>query len=281
MTANVSEYIAAGFERLEYHQLDSAGIAAGASGSISTGATGAPAARILGVKTSDIVIPEPDIVPITGDDGPLGQFIFPSTTTPGFNIDIGAQDLQDEAYFQQTLIETQGDMSFGILQPKDQGFPDFALIAVSRAKSKMSGSDGVANYMGIIIPKCQIVPLGRVSWTEREGATYRYRVSTTISDAYPWGKTLTDAVNGTTGGSIMPWSAENRITMHRWSGDGATTAFTLGQTPASSAVAKMRVFVNNTITTGGITISTAAKTLTFSVAPANGAKIVAVYEYTI
>jgi hypothetical protein len=279
MTVNVTELIAAGFDRLEYMMLDSSGIAAGPSGSITAGATGSPMGRMLGVKTSDIVIPEPDIVNITGDDGPLGSFIFQPTATPGFNIDVGAADLQDEAYFQGTLVANEGDISLGVLQPKDQSFPDFCLIGVSRAKSKMSGSDGVAGFSGIIIPKCQLVPLGRVSYTEREGAVYRYRVSVTMSDAFPWGKTLTDAVNGTTGGAIMPWTAENRITMHRWTQTSGLTAFNVTNSPASTAVAKMRAFVNNVITTG-ITVTVASKLVTFSVAPADAAKIVALYEYS-
>jgi hypothetical protein len=279
MTANVTELIAAGFDRLEYHMLDTNGIAAGPSGSITAGATGSGAGRMRGVKTSDIVIPEPDIVNITGDDGPLGSFIFQPTATPGFNIDVGAADLQDEAYFQGTLVENSGDLSFGVLQPKDQAFPDFCLIGVSRAKSKMSGSDGVSGYSGIIIPKCQIVPLGRVSYTEREGGVFRYRVSVTMSDAYPWGQTLKDSINGTTGGAIMPWTAENRITIHAWTGNSVVSTFNTQETPASSSANKMRFFVNNVINSGGLTITTATKSV--AVVPTPGAvRVVAVYEYS-
>lgn len=279
MTANVTELIAAGFDRLEYHMLDANGIAAGASGSLSAGATGAPAGRMRGVKTSDINIPEPDITNITGDDSPLGNFIWSPTTLPGFNIDVAVADLQDEGYFQGTIPENSGDMTFGVWQPKEQEFPDFCLIGVSRAKSKMSGTDGVSGFSGIVIPKCNVVPLGRVSFTEREGAVFRYRVAVNMSDAYPWGQTLKTAVQGTQGGAVFPWTAENRITMHAWTGTGAVTTFNTQETPASSSANKMRIFVDSVINSGGLTITPASKSVLISPTPGS-VRVVGVYEYT-
>jgi hypothetical protein len=279
MTANVTELIAAGFDTLEYHMLDANGIAAGPSGSITAGATGSAAGRMRGVKTSDINIPEPDITNITGDDSAQGNFIWSPTTLPGFNIDVAVADLQDEGYFQGTTAENSGDLTFGVWQPKDQDFPDFCLIGVSRAKSKMSGSDGVSGYSGIIIPKCNIVPLGRVSFTEREGAVFRYRVAVNMSDGYPWGQTLKTATQGTTGGAVFPWTAENRITIHAWTGNSVVSSFNTQETPASSSVNKMRVFVDKVINSGGVTVTTATKTV--ALVPTPGAvRVVAVYEYT-
>lgn len=279
MTVNVTELIAAGFDTLEYHMLDTNGIAAGPSGSITAGATGSGAGRLRGVKTSDINIPEPDITNITGDDSALGSFIWPPTSLPGFNIDVAVADLQDEGYFQGTTPENTGDITLGVWQPRDQEFPDFCLIGVSRAKSKMSGSDGVSGFSGIIIPKCTIVPLGRVAFTEREGAVFRYRVAVNMSDAYPWGQTLKTATQGTTAGAVFPWTAENRITIHAWTGNSVVSSFNTQETPASSSVNKMRVFVNNVINSGGVTVTTATKTV--ALVPTPGAvRVIAVYEYT-
>lgn len=280
MAVNVNQVIAAGFEILEYHVLDTSGYAAG-TGSVAAGAIAA-ASRIKAVKTMDIQIVEPENVNITGDDNFQGQFIFAPAQGPSFNIEVAINNLTNDGIFQGTSVESLGDINLGVEQPTNPVYPDIALLAVSRAKSKVSGSDGVSGYTGVIIPKCQIVPLGRGGFNERGEATYRYRVIASTSDADPWGKTYRDSVQGTTGAVIRPWTAENRVTIERATGDGATTTFTLSQTPASSSVTlKVLVFKDGLQMTSGVTVNTSTKVVTFSVAPASNSKIVFFYEYTV
>lgn len=197
MAVNVKQVIAAGFERLEYHILDSAGYAAGATGSVTAGSTGAPAGRILAVKTMDIQIIEPEDVDVTGDDGYQGGFVFGPAGGPSFTIEVAVNNLTNDAVFQGTEVENLGDISLGVEQPIDPNYPDVALLAVSRAKSKAAGSDGTSLYTGVIVPKCQIVPLGRAGFNERGEAVYRYKVKASTSDADPWGKTYRASVQGT------------------------------------------------------------------------------------
>lgn len=279
MTVNTKLMIAAGFARVDFHVLDSAGIAAGPTGSITSGAAGSAAGRILGAQSAETGVAEALTVNISGDDGNLGAFVFGPAEINAFNLDVGAHNLTNDATFQSTSVEDQGDISIGVLDPGLPTYVDVSLLLVSRAKAKQSGSDGVANYTGLIIPKCNIVPQGRITFQGREGGGFRYRVQPTRTDTLPYGKTLTDSTNGTQNGVYFPWSAENPITIHRWTGTGAVTDFTLGETPASTAVSKMRVFINTTLTTA-VSVVVATKTLTISPAPANGAKIVAMYEYT-
>lgn len=280
MADNVKSLIAAGFEILEFHVLDSVGYASGATGTVASGATGAAAGRIKAVKTMDIQVSDPEAVNITGDDNFQGQFIFAPNQGPSFIIEMAINNLTNDAVFQSTTVEDLGNISLGVEQPADPSYPDITLLAVSRAKSKEVGTDGVSQYAGVIIPKTQIVPLGRSGFNERGEATYRYRVIASTSDADPWGKTYTNATNGTTGAVIRPWSAANRVTTHRFTGDAATLAFVLSQTPASTSLSDVIVFKDGLRMTTGVTVVVATKTVTFSVAPATGSKIVIFYEYT-
>lgn len=281
MTVNVTQNIAAGFEILEFHVLDTTGYAAGSTGSVSSGGTGAAAGRIKAVKTMDIQVTEPESKDITGDDNFQGNFIFAPAAGPSFTVETSIQNLTNDGVFQTTSVEALGDIDLGVTQPTDPVYPDVALLAVSRAKSKMAGSDGVSGYNGVIVPKCNIVPLGRSGYNERGEALYRYKVIASTSDADPWGKTYTNAIQGTTGAVIRPWTAENRVSIHRFTGDGSTTVFTLSNTPASASISlKVIIFKDGLQVTSGVTVSTANKTLTFSVAPASGAKVVVFYEYT-
>jgi hypothetical protein len=283
MVANLKKSIAAGYERAYWGCLDTAGYVIGQD--ITAPAAGSDAGsgmgRIDGVKTSAITIAEPETVAITGDDGVLGQFIFPPTDTPSFIIEVGTNDLDLVSKFQGTLTMDTGDISIGVLQPNSPTFPDICLILQRRAKSRASGSTGVSAWEGVIIPKCTIVPLGSDNFTERGAVTFRYKVSVNVSTNFPWGTAVSDSANGTDGGVVFPFTAENRLHMHTFIGDGTETDFILTYTPASSALGKVRVYKDGVIQTSGVTITTATKTVAFTVAPASNAKIVVLYEHTV
>ena len=74
------------------------------------------------------------------------------------------------------------------------------------------------------------------------------------------------------------------MTVHRWRQTGALTTFYLGETPASTDLNDVLVYVLDTNgiptrKTTGVTITASAKSLTFSVAPTDQYDIVAYYGY--
>lgn len=283
MTVNVIQTIAAGFDRLEFGILDNNGFFAGATGVVTAGAVGAAPGRMKAVKVANPTVPNPDAVPITGDNDYQGGFIFSSNAVRAFDIEAAVDDFNIVAALQQTNVENQGDISLGLLDPEAANYPSVCLLLVSNAQSKMAGSGGVTGFSGLIVPKCQLVPLGRPQFQERGAASVKFRVVVNSTDRYPFGKTFTDATNGTTGTRFIPWTAENRISMMRFDGDAATTTFgnssATPHTPASSSLSKNRVFVNGLIQNAGVTPNVGARTITFGAAPA-ATPIVWFYEYT-
>jgi len=280
MTTNVKQ-IAAGADRAEFHLLDTNGYANG-NGSVTAGAAGQGAIRILGIQTADPAIQEGDVVDIPGDDGSQGVFEFDPTSTPSFIMTYAVQDLDQDGLWQGTNVESQGDMRFGVLQPKDRADVDAMINIVSKAKSKESGAEGQSKYHGYLLPRCTVRPLGRVAFEGRTGGAFRARVTVQSTDTMPWGKTLNNTDNGTESAPVIPWTATNRITVQRFTQSTGVTAFgPLAQTPAGATVAKIRVFVNKTIQLAGWTADVTTRVITFTPAPADGAVIVVVYEYTL
>jgi hypothetical protein len=282
MTVNLKEYIAAGFDQGWYMLLDSGGVVAGASGSVSAGAAGEAAARMKGVQTADLNIPEPETVDIPGDDIVQGQFIFAPGSLPSFTMETGVVDLTTGSRYQGTLVHDVGDLSYAIIQPNDPVYADVALLLTRRNKSKASGSDGVGGYEHCIIPRCNLVWLGAFPLAGRQGAVNRFRVSVTTTDQpFATGVTMTNAVNGTSGGAIIIATSENPMTWHRFTADGVTTVFgPVGETPASSNLNKSHVYLDGIRQSSGVTISTANKTYTITPVKGSGVKIPVFYEYT-
>lgn len=279
--ADIQQVIAAGVQLAQYHFLDSNGYIAGTTGTAAAGASGSAMGVILGIQSADVTVPEPDRVPIPGDDTTLGIFQFDSTETPSFTIDVGVHDLGIDAYAQGTNVVNDGDMTFGVLQPSQPTYRDALLILSSVSKSYESDSRGVSKWYHYVIPKVTMQPLGRVTIQGREGAAFRYACIANVSTTRGAGATMRTGTGfeGTESATILPFTSDNRITMQRYVGDNSTTVWNLAKIPASSAIAKTRVYVNGVIRLSGVTISVAAKTLTITPAVATDLPIVVIHEY--
>jgi len=277
MPANINTWIAAGFSSGWYMLLDSDGYAAGASGTVSTGSAGAAGGRILGVQNADVSIKEPDTVPVSGDDGVLGSFLFAPNESPSGTFEVGVRDIALEARLQSTLVQTLGNLNLGVIQPKDPVYVDVGLILSRQAQSQDGASLGKAMYENAIVLKAQLAPLGNTPLTGRTAAVTRYRVIANPSNATPMGYTLTNAANGTEAAPFLTVATDYPLTWHAFRGDGATTGFVVSQTPSSNIAANHLVFVNGVQVTP--TINTTTKTFTITPAPANNAKITVVYQY--
>lgn len=278
MPANVLSAIAAGLSSGWYTLLDTDGYATGASGTVATGAAGTAAGRVFGMQNADLAIVEPETVPVPGDDGVLGTFLFAPNESPGGVFEIGVRDLTLESRLQSTLVQTLGNLSIGVIQPKDPLYVDVGLILSRQAQSQDGASLGKAMYENAIILKGAMAPLGNTPFQGRTAAVVRYRVIANPSNGTPMGFTLTNSANGTEAAPFISFFSDFPVTMHAFRGDGTTTAFVVGQTPASTTAGDHMVFVNgNRIASP--TINTANRTFTITPAPASNAKITIVYQY--
>jgi hypothetical protein len=277
--ATFTKSIAAGNTYAFMGFIDSNGFMVGsATTAPAGGAAGSPMIRITGIKTASPTVPEPEVVQVTGDDTLLGEFDFDSLTQRSFTIEVAVQDLEAEALLQGTNVETVAEIKLGALDILNSAELNACLIIQSRAKKQDAGAVGQKGWNGVIIPIATVKPLGRDTFAERGPAVFRYFVTPQIASNNPWGVTILDVNAGTTGLRYRPFTAENPVTMHAHTGNGALQSWTLNYQPIS--VVKTALF-------GGknpIAISAVATTAPFSVttvaaAPIGGLALVTVYEF--
>jgi hypothetical protein len=278
--SNDFDWIAAGFDRIEGHVLDANGNIAGTTGTVTGGAAGSPGFRILGAKVAPIVAPNADAVPDTGDDAFLGSFLFPSAAVRQFQLDGAVSGLQINSYLGSGNVMQVGNSDLGFLDTIPFSPVNVALLVNSQAKSQVAGNVGQGIWSGIIVAKAQGIPIGRETFSERAAGVFRWQFIFSLADRFPWGETFNTTVHGISQATLVQWSGNYRKGWHRFTGDGATVTFgPLKYTPASTSLNDVIVYKNGYRQTTGITVNTTAKTLTFSVAPANNDVIAVYYDH--
>src|SRR5690349_4091116 len=189
--------IQAGTQHAWWGRLDSEARFTDVSGSISYATTLIGMQRILGIQSANPGPGDTTSVPVPGDDGILGQFVFEPDTITAFDILTGVFNLQQQAYLQSTLVESFGDGLLGMTQPNSPDFIDTCVIIQGRAKSQETATKGLKAWAGYLVPLAQMIPRGRETFAGRTAAADRFRVSPQVASKKPWGVTITDAVNGT------------------------------------------------------------------------------------
>jgi hypothetical protein len=245
----------------------------------SAGAAGSPMIRITGIKTASPTVPEPEVVQVTGDDTLLGEFDFDSLTQRSFTIEVAVQDLEAEALLLGTNVETVGQIKLGALDILNPAELNACLIIQSRAKKQDTGVVGQKGWNGVIIPIATVKPLGRDTFAERGPAVFRYFVTPQIASNNPWGVTILDVNAGTTGLRYRPFTAENPITMHAHTGNGALQSWTLDYQPISAV--KTALFGGkNPIAVSAVTTTAPFAVTTVATAPIGGLPLITIYEFS-
>lgn len=271
--------ISAGFKYCFYGTLDSSGYLVGGTDTapVAGNQTGSPMLRLEGASTAPVALADAEVITVIGDDEPLVTFQFSPATLPAGVMEMVVRNRTFEALIQGTQVQTLGDLDISVLQPTDQAFTDMVLILSRRAKSWTPSSRGVKKWENLLVMRPTITPLFSEFQT-RANTPYRYGIATSQGDRLPWGVTLIESVNGTTAAPLIVLDGDNPVTMHRFTGNNSATVFNLAYEPVSGAKTKVAVNgVLQTLTTN-YTVDTAAKTVTFLVAPASSAIIVVFYE---
>lgn len=270
--------IAAGTRLAALGFIDTSGFLLGGSTSAPANGSSSGMLSLVGIQQAGVGIAEGEAVPVPGDDGILGQFLFAPDSLPEFVMNLGAFDLAQDALIQTTSVESLGQMYIGVLQPNDPVYPDACLIIQGEAKSKDSGSDGVKAWEGYIIPVVSLQPLGRETFEGRTAAVNRWKGVVQVASRKPWGVTITDAVNGTNGTPILRFTADYPIWMDRYTGTGAGgQTMVLAKTPVS--LAKLVIHSNTQLLTPTVDYTLSGSTISFVTNPAAASKTVVLYEF--
>jgi hypothetical protein len=267
---NVYRYIAAGFARMDFHVLDSKGLPAGITGTVTAdNVTGVSAGRILAAVTAAINTPAPTPVGVPGDNTLQGTFQFPSDQPRSFQLDFSADDFTNRQAFQNIKKRDIGNHTFAGRDTQPFTLNNVMILGTSNASSKADNAGrGLGMYGGVFSTRAQISIQGRQSFANRAAALYLAFVTLNAMNAYPWGETFVQAVEGYTESFIEDWTARYPVAVTRWTGLSAKSKIYLPEQPASTDINDCLIYSidangNTQRQTAGITISQSDNSISF------------------
>lgn len=267
--------IQAGTQEAWFMFYDSNGEPSGSSPDALANASSSGAYKLVGIQTAPSAVPEPNDVPVPGDDTTLGVFSFSSADARAITLNFGQMDLTLEARLQSTDVETFGSINMGLIDLSTLLLATGALIVQGRAIKRASGLSGQSAWSGMIYPNVQLFPLNRESWEGQTAGSIRYRAAIQLAYNRPWGTTITSKAGSAIGAYGIPFTSSYPLTMDAFR--GALSSFTLNKTPA--AIATTRPFVDK-VAIGVTSINTPTpRLLTLDTSVAAGRPGLVFYEY--
>lgn len=275
MANNLKQMISAGLDSVYLGFADSEGWFAGSSKAPTNGTDGGGFA-VIGPQTANITIPPMERVNIPGGDGRLGTFQFDSDTESVIEFETGALDFDIAAATDNKTLDVI-DTNYTLLGLRPGArTPQTMWITINvQAKSQASASLGVAHWL-VFLMKGELSYLGPTGIANKGAHLHRWSCLITPSSVYPWGEAPADA--DTYDGWVL--AAENRMRLHRHSGDGSDDEMVLSSTPVS--LAKTSLWTGGAILTRTTNYTLSGSTVTFDAGsiPAAAAKSISFYEHS-
>lgn len=268
--------IGAGFDRIEWGLVNASGLVYGTTlnGPTAGAAAGEPMLRLRGARTLPVTIPEPERVPVTGDNEILAAFQFPGGELPNGILEVAVNNMGFNAIAQGTKVRTLGGYSVGALGPNGNVYPTMCLNLLRQTSKQDSGETGLPGWEGVWIPRCTLTPLN-AEITERQFNPYRYAVNINPSDRAMLGYTFTEGIDGYTSTAMMDFEGDYPAHQDNWKGNAVLTAFTLAYTPVSAT--EVMVALNGVLQTYTAHYTVSGNTLTMLSAPGSGVVLNALY----
>lgn len=241
--------------------------------------------QLVGAQTFPAPMqPETETIAWVGDDGVIDSLNVESETVPEGIIVVSQYDYNIEAALQGTSVKELGDMASGVLFAKNPSYPK-VVVVINQFKSisRKDGAQGLPIAASYVLSNAQLVPLGPANIESRTRSDNNYRLVVGKRSKTPWGVTVNDDY-GVCEAGVFQFHPEYPIDIQSWLGNGVVVTYSFGKTPAEASSDKVVVYVNGVLQayTVDYTVDTAAATITFEAGstPANGAYIVALYQYT-
>lgn len=268
--------IGAGYDRTEWGLVNTAGLVYGTSlnGPTAGDANGEPMKRLRGSRTLPVTIPEPERVPVTGDNEVLAAFQFPGGELPNGILEVAVNNMDFNAIAQGTKVRTMGGYSMGSLAPNGNVYPTMCLNLLRQTSKQDAGETGLTGWEGVWIPRCTLTPLN-AEITERTFNPYRYAVNINPSDRAMLGYSFTEGIDGATSMAMMDFEGDYPPHQDNWKGNAVRTAFTLSYTPVTAT--DVMVALNGVLQTYTAHYTVAGNVLTMLTAPGSNIVLNSLY----
>jgi hypothetical protein len=262
---NIGQIISAGFEEGQLALLNSGGFPLGLAGTLSAGSS-VGLYNVRGVRTANPSLPQPEKTTVMGNNRALGTFLWKPGDYPEFDMDVAVGDLDLTAASENVLVRDLDKWSLRVLGGDELTYQDIMLLLSTEAQSKATGSDGQSLWYHLLIPRAKMAYIGPQGLNMRGENIFRYHVITRSTDKYPWGEAFAADTEGVTGGVMLEWTSEHRLSMDTILLEAATAQITLSHTPAMDTVTAgsgILFYVDGTeVALTGVTPSTKVATFT-------------------
>lgn len=252
--ANITKWVAAGWDSLQWTFRSSLGYLTGSAGlTVANTGTSSSMARYRGANTADFALPAPTIVNIPGDDGTRAVFMFDGDGLPTFTMEMSDFDTVFYAAATGLTVVTDGETEAVPMAFAGGSANALGLMFTNRLKSQKAGQVGAAGYEHLELFNCECRYLGR-GYNTKGAVVYRWQVIAnnvdTLWDGRDLSSVYTTAPNGELGAVIR--TSDNRFSYSVLVGDNAVTAVTTAYKPISTAKSKATVettgFAADTVT---------------------------------
>lgn len=269
MTVTTRQY-AVGAKYCKIYELNATGSPAATSPTVYAGV------RMYGFKSLDLTIPDARRITHVGDDGPIQVDTLPPNEGMSGNAVFAEENQTAIALVSNINAFTVGAASMIGLGTSQQGFETQVMMLMYQ---QSLDSNGTRNYRTLILPKATLQYKGGPL---NENATeFTFNVTPAFVTHGGWEKTFAAADEGFTRAQGVVFHGTRPVNLNAWLSDDydTTFAFDANEQANDASTPAIAVFVDGTLQSSGITYATTG--VTFSVAPIDDKRIVAVYEMSI
>lgn len=264
--------IGAGLRWIYYGVPNSSGYMQGNSITPATNGTIQRMNRLRGAQLVPLTLPDPEVLPVSGDDEPLVQFTFSAEGLPSGSMGLAVHDLDFDALVQGTLTEIIGNIKFGAMSPGGQVRQPLMFLIMREAKKYEGNTKGVTAWEGTFLNSVEISPSGS-EWAQRAFNPYNYFMTLSKAARAPYGATYTELLRGTTEMPIDPFFSDNPIEVYGGFGNGVATSYALSNPPVSADGTYTSVFLNGVKQAYTTNYTISGSSLVFGSAPGSGVHI--------
>lgn len=264
--------IGAGLRAIYYGVPNSSGYMQGVTTTPATAGTIQRMQRLRGARVVPLSLPDPEVLPVSGDDEPLVQFTFSAENLPNGSMGLAVHDLDFEALVQGTLTETIGNIKFGAISPDGQIRQPLMFMIIRESKKFEGNVKGIVGWEGAFLNSVEVSPVGS-EWEQRAFNPYNYFMVLSKGARAPYGATYTELLRGTTSMPIDPFFSDNPIEVYGGFGDGVTTSYALSNPPVSADGTYTSVFLNGVKQAYTTNYTISGSSLVFVSAPGSGVHI--------
>lgn len=273
----------AGFRHLSWSKIDDDGIPIGTGATRPTAGnlTGAGFSKLKGAITLPNETPEDEVLDVPGDDDDsLAAFNFSSGQSARGTLELSYAHMDFEAYVQSLVIENPANTDWGFIADQAIGRSTVPVQLLAQRRAIKGDPSNLGNKAWELawFLNTKVTPRSN-TFASRARNNRQYSLLASKQSSKPWGVTMTESTNDTTGGGVFRTFSDNPVAQRIYTGNGVVTAFTLPFTVLSTT-GKILVAVNRVLQVigGGNDYTVSGTTLTFAVAPANNANIQVVQE---